>query len=261
MNNFAFKKNSTPYLMLCLILLLISCTGPKIDSRTTSSYSAIFSENMPVDRFIESTTVLVFSPSTSKIGSGFFVTPKHIVTNKHVIDSMRGGIYVSAGHFQTGAKAKLLAVSGDNGDDFALLELKVIENPYVKLKISNESILFNDVIAAGYSGESVGFTQGHTSGNILNSLPNVNVTEGKVINEMRMGNEKGIIFHTAPISNGYSGGPLLDSCGNLIGINTQVQSGNSGQITIALPTSQLLKFLFENNINIKIAVENCAPSA
>ena len=226
-----------------------------------SNQNSNTSEEPTLEDLIRLTTVLVYSPSTNNVGSGFFVTPKHIVTNKHVINSMRGKIYVSAQHFKTGTRAKLIATSGpeSNSDDFALLELKVISNPFLKFSVSNESNQFKNVFAAGFHGDGIGLTQGQTSGNIVNTLPNVSVTKGKIIREMKFGNEKGFIFHTAPIAHGNSGGPLLDSCGNLVGVNTKVQTGSTGKESVALPTGQLSKFLFRNNISPKI-VGNCVPN-
>jgi S1-C subfamily serine protease len=70
------------------------------------------------------------------------------------------------------------------------------------------------------------------------------VSDGIVTSEQQMpeGQTK-LLFHTAPLSNGNSGGPLVDYCGSVVGVNTFVRRSELRSINIALSTADVVTFL------------------
>jgi Trypsin-like peptidase domain len=70
-----------------------------------------------------------------------------------------------------------------------------------------------------------------------------------------------VIIHTANISPGNSGGPLIDSCGRVVGVNTfiRVDQESSSRLNYALQAGALAKFLSEHNIPHRLLEDICQP--
>jgi len=73
--------------------------------------------------------------------------------------------------------------------------------------------------------------------------------------------EREIIQHTSPINRGNSGGPLLDECGNVVGVNTfkNIEEGVDG-VSLALSSLELIKFIEQTNISINKVLSECSDS-
>ena len=65
-----------------------------------------------------------------------------------------------------------------------------------------------------------------------------------------------VINHDAPIAPGNSGGPLLDECGNIVGINSWVDRP-TGRYGFAVAASEVRRFLDDNDIAAPEAGEAC----
>ncbi|GHG98455.1 trypsin-like peptidase domain-containing protein [Pseudodonghicola xiamenensis] len=169
------------------------------------------------------------------MGSGFVLAPTrdgegwYYLTNAHVV---RGARELLVGFMNDGVlyayEAELAQVSQPL--DLAVLRLSALE-PRQKghrlrtLPIAGYEARKGQTVAAlGYPG---------TSDNLGISLDNVaffetTLTTGTVSKLMtaswegRRGQALDIVQHTAALNPGNSGGPLLDLCGQVIGLNTQV---------------------------------------
>ncbi len=187
-------------------------------------------------------------------GSGFAVTPTMIVTNAHVIrealhdDTLRIGIVPSEGDEATYAKP--ISVSPRN--DLALLQISGGSLRFPPLTISGGvSGDMGEVSAVGYP-MNVDRAQGLDLGDIFRAQPPVK-SRG-YLSGARPSRQFDTILHTAPIARGNSGGPLLDGCGRVIGVNSFGSDSESGdaEFYFAVSTRELLPFLRESGVEAKI---------
>ena len=70
-----------------------------------------------------------------------------------------------------------------------------------------------------------------------------------------------VIAHSA-IAEGNSGGPLMDLCSRVVGVNTLLttESGMPTGFSVAQPTAALLEFLKANGKTVPLDSTTCAPS-
>ena len=153
-------------------------------------------------------------------GSGFFVDQRHVVTNRHVVADERLppdpliSIVLADGRDWLPATVRWT----DEGLDLAVLEVPPAQdNSNLALRLT-EPARGVDVYAVGYPGSA-----DRASGDVVQST----LTDGilsKPPFEARWGLPGSglaqVLQHTAAISPGSSGGPLLDACGNALGVNT-----------------------------------------
>lgn len=183
-------------------------------------------------------------------GSGFAVSATRIVTNAHVVaealqdDTLRIGIVPSEG--EGGAFARVVAVSPRN--DLALLEIAngSLRLPPLALAASVSSDL-GEASAVGYP-MNVDLAQGLDMEDIFRAQPPVK-SRG-YLSGARPSRQFDTILHTAPIARGNSGGPLLDPCGRVIGVNSfsADSAGGDGEFYFAVSLRELLPFLRRNGV-------------
>lgn len=161
---------------------------------------------------------------SSSLGSGVLVSPEgYILTNHHVIsDADEIDVALSDGR-----KVKAQVIGSDPETDIAVLkiEAKQLPTPITLGKV--ESVHIGDVVLA--IGNPFGVGQTVTSG-IVSALGRDHVGINTFEN---------FIQTDAAINPGNSGGALIDTRGNLIGINTAIYSNNGGSMGIgfAIPVN------------------------
>jgi serine protease Do len=156
-------------------------------------------------------------------GSGFIVDPAgYIVTNHHVIDGAKE-ITVS---LADGSKHKARVQGWDDKTDIAVLKIDAGKPlPYVQFGSSDDTRIGDWVLAVGNP-----FGLGGT------------VTAGIVSargRDIQSGPYDDYLQVDAPINRGNSGGPLFDTTGRVVGINTAIFSPSGGNVGIgfAIPAS------------------------
>ena len=195
-------------------------------------------------------------------GTGFAVTPERIVTNAHVVEEARQdsdlaiGIVPSDG--DEAVYARLVSVSPRN--DLALLATtKPMRLPPLTVA-GNPSTGDGQVISVGYP-MNVDRAQGLNAGDIFRAQPPVKAS-GSLAGR-RPSREFDTLLHTAPIARGNSGGPLLDPCGRVVGVNSfgAESGGADAEFYFAISTRELLPFLRANDITPQINSLPCRSLA
>ena len=158
----------------------------------------------------------------SSLGSGVIVSPQgYILTNNHVVKAA-DEILVA---LKDGRNAKAKIVGTDPDTDLAVLHIDLKNLPAITLSRTNNEV--GDVVLA--IGNPFGVGQTVTSGIISATGRNM----------LGINTFENFIQTDAAINPGNSGGALINSHGELIGINTAIfsKSGGSQGIGFAIPLS------------------------
>jgi len=194
-------------------------------------------------------------------GSGFVVAPNLVVTNAHVVAPARQrpeyGIAVVPPSGEGLLTARIIAYSPLT--ELALLEFQGGGDTLEPVTISTvEPHTGDGVVALGYPDVDY---QGATGADLLRPTP-PSRTSGQIASlrdRAPTGDAIPTINHQAVISSGSSGGPLLDECGRVIGVNSWHVSGADTRETRGVSTrvSQLLQFLDEAGVSPNLSDERC----
>lgn len=167
------------------------------------------------------------SATLSKTGTGFFYDNKGtVVTNYHVIDGCTTAeIILTNG--ESYAVDKVLGFSIEK--DIAILSTKCLSS--IPLQIRTSAVKTGETVYA--IGSSLGLT-GSFSDGIISSTER---------------NSEGVSYlqTTAPISQGNSGGPLVDKQGKVVGINT-LYLADGQNLNFAVAISEINSVSVDNPI-------------
>jgi S1-C subfamily serine protease len=156
-----------------------------------------------------------FSGGTpSALGSGFVIDKAgHIVTNYHVVE---GGDRISVS-FSNRDTVEARLVGSDPSTDLALLEVQTSSSALTPLRLGNsDTVEVGDPVVA--IGNPFGLDRTATAG-IVSALQ-------RLITAPNQFTIDHVIQTDAPINRGNSGGPLLNDRAEVIGVNTQIETGN-----------------------------------
>jgi putative serine protease PepD len=160
-------------------------------------------------------------PRQSSTGSGFVIDDEgRIVTNQHVVGDAETVTVV----FEDGEEAQADVVGTDPSTDIALLQLEDPgDHELEPLPLGSSAALeIGDTVVA--IGSPFGL-QGTLTAGIVSALDReIEAPNGFTID--------GAIQTDAALNSGNSGGPLLDSQGRVVGVNSQIQSENGGNVGI-----------------------------
>lgn len=177
-------------------------------------------------------------------GSGFAVAPNRIVTNAHVVelaqkypDNVVVGVVPSEGSKSYEAKV----VAFDAARDLAMIEFTGARLPPVAI-YSGPVDEGSAVTALGYPG-NVDLATAQSATDYIHPLTPVRT--GGVFSGRRMMSGTQVLLHTAGIARGNSGGPLLDPCGRVLGVNSAITHNDDGDTSFgfAIADSELTAFL------------------
>lgn len=223
------------FLLLLLALLTLSAEPARADDISAAGRSVV---RVVVIAFEEG-EVVDFGH-----GSGFAVAPNRIVTNAHVValavqypDNVAIGVVPSEGNKSYGARI----VAADPARDLALLELR--EGSVQPIPLFVGPLADGAPVAAlGYPG-SVDLATAQSAQDYILPLPPTRSVG--IFSNVRSINGITTLLHTASIARGHSGGPLLDQCGRVLGVNTLITRSEEGDAPFAFAVSnrELTAFL------------------
>ncbi|TIX51850.1 S1 family peptidase [Alteraurantiacibacter aquimixticola] len=195
-------------------------------------------------------------------GSGFAVNGETIITNAHVVgpavDDPRLSIGIVPSDGGESVYGRVISVSPRN--DLALV---TTTSP---MRLPPLTIAGNPPGSAG-SVTAIGFpmnvdqAQGLGERDIFRAQPPV--TSQGFLSGRRPSREFDTVLHTAPIARGNSGGPLVDDCGRVIGVNSfgAESEGTEAEFFFAVTVRELLPFLRANDITPRINSLPCRSLA
>jgi S1-C subfamily serine protease len=156
-------------------------------------------------------------------GSGFLIDDEgHIVTNNHVVAGATK-VEVKLGSSDTEHEAEV--VGTDPATDVALLKVDVPAGQQHPLSLGDSSkVNVGDPVVA--IGNPFGLDRTVTAGIVSALQRQIQAPNGFAISH--------VIQTDAAINPGNSGGPLIDSQGSVIGINSQIQTGGSGDGNVGI---------------------------
>lgn len=177
-------------------------------------------------------------------GSGVLIDKEgYIVTNYHVIEGAKNISVKLAGDEQA-HKAELVA--GDSRTDLAVLKIvdKKGSFPYIRLADSDKVEIGEKAIAIG---NPLGDLEGTVTQGIISGLKREVYTKSAQSGKLTRLNN--VLQTDASINAGNSGGALLNSRGELIGINTAKATSRDGVnvegIGFAIPSNTVKKIINE----------------
>lgn len=231
----------------------------------TASLTPLSTANLR-DRLRLSTAFIVTPVSEKEIGSGtgFFIAPEMLMTNRHVIEGAKGGeVFVtskSLGQLRKGKVVKMSTGSEFGEPDFALVHVPGAGQAGI-LPLTFSFDALQPVVAAGYPSAITDsdISKQQLFNGDMGAAPALVMNQGS-IQTIQPVKDDVVIVHSTDISQGNSGGPLVDRCGRVVGINTfiVVDNENAGRVSYALSAKGVAGFLKAANVSPKIEQGDCS---
>lgn len=226
---------------------------------------------------IETSVVRVIAPQSNpdefSLGTGWIVSGRRVVvTNNHVVE---GGVSFHLAMMENGkpkvVEAKLLRRSPDK--DLAVLEA-VADLPGKALPLAGyDAKATTRVIAIGFPGtadlalfadRNTGETKAVRFGLEDEDFYRPTWTEGVASRNLSYFRsiDGPALQHSAPINQGNSGGPLIDSCGRVLGVNTiRAIEGDPQGVFYSIHPKEVTRFLQAANFSPTIISNACTVTA
>ena len=210
------NKSLWQLLRIIPVIVLVFCTISTVSAQTASQIA---------EKALAATVYLEMQDSNGLplgFGSGFFVGDNLIATNYHVIEGAARGTAKLVGQFNTYTIEGVTAT--DKTNDLALLKVRVSGINPLPLGNSSDVKIGETVYVAGNpKGLEGTFSNG-------------------IISSRRDQYAKERLQMTAPISPGSSGGPVLNSKGEVIGVSFMTLVGGQN-LNFAIPSRYLTELL------------------
>ncbi len=210
--------------------------------------------------------IVTQTPLGLNTGTGFSVNKSgHVITNAHVVSSS-SRIVILPMNSTVPHEGKVIAISEEL--DLAVLHASTLNLSPLTLSLV-ELQKGQKIWAIGYPG---GADREHIADDPTVQDGVIGRTFRGTWDGRQFTEQLTIVQHNAPMNPGNSGGPLLDDCGQIVGVNTQaslvlVDSPNAGFERIphtagiywSSHVDELSRFLEEVSIPYEFLTEPCSP--
>ena len=143
----------------------------------------------------------------------------HVVTNQHVVDTAQ----TVEVRFAEGGEEQARVIATDRSTDLAVLEVDLSGHSVTPIDLgSSADVEVGDSVYA--IGNPFGLERSFTAGIVSAVDRDIRAPNGFTINDA--------IQTDAPVNQGNSGGPLLDTEANVIGVVSQIASETGGNVGI-----------------------------
>lgn len=242
------------------LLVLLLAVSPWMWAQSHADASDISAASRSVVR------VVVYSAADGQrtivsIGSGVVVAPDRIVTNAHVVDQARidQSVTILVVPSEGGQSYGARVAASLPGKDLALLdvaEASLIPASFFSGVVPDGA----DVFAIGYPA-SVDVALEQNEDDWLR--PQTPVKARGSVSAGRSSKWVDSLLHTAPIAPGNSGGPLVDACGRVVGINSFGSVSNEGgaEFYFAVSVRELSAFLGAQDVSFRSVTGECKSVA
>ena len=272
----AFKKIAALLLAMLLVVGIAASTSSKVCAADATSE-------------VRESIVVVYTCIELKNGkeiqfgwgTGFFVgdpeeNPEYLITNHHVIEEYlgagKGELYeyqyakgkVSPGRakirvfFDSNDFVEAYVVDADSAKDIALLKLDAPtdKRKALPLKIPTEDMVGTTIYCAGYPGLSENIFEDATSSWGKNDASITSGTISRFVTRSGTGARR--IQTDAAIMSGHSGGPMVNSDCQVVGINVSVTYSKSDQgadeaMYYAVNVDEIIPMLKLHDVNYVMA--------
>lgn len=181
----------------------------------------------------------IYQQAVKSLGSGVIISPDgYIITNDHVAGNAVEAIVTMSDGERYDAKI----IGSDKSSDLCVLKIEGENFPYVKFAKDQDILIGEWVIALGnpFGLFAVNDKPTVTVGVVSSTNMNIEPVDNRYYLDM--------IQTDASINVGNSGGPLVNSIGELIGINTIIYSagqGGSVGVGFSIPIERVRKIVGE----------------
>jgi len=204
-----YLKNIITFIACFIVMFAFSFDVYAMDFEPEESYQSIF---------------VVYSGMS--IGSGFAIGTNTVVTNAHVLDNLSDISIYSYDGIEYSATVYLI----DDNFDIAILSVEGADFNALPVGDSSDIKVGEDIYAIG-APKSLSYT----------------LTKGIVSSKARTIGRYEYIQIDAAINAGNSGGPLLNSRGEVIGVNSMKMTDAEG-IGWAIPINSVISFIESNGV-------------
>ncbi len=241
------------FLLILIVQLINLPARADPNDITAASRSVVRVLIFPVD---ESETVPISH------GTGVVVAPGVILTNNHVIneDEFDQPVRYVIVPAEGSATYPADIIDRSPRNDLALLKTRDTARMAAAGFFTGPVADGLDVFAIGYPG-GVDVAQGLSSEDLIRPATPVK-TRGS-LSAGRSAKEFETLLHTAPIGGGNSGGPLVDGCGRILGINSfgTISDGSDAEFFFAVAVREVTAFLRDNGITARTVSGPCLSAA
>ena len=190
------------------------------------------------------------------MGSGVAISPTRIITNAHVVEAAvaRGGfVGIVPSEGRKRYVGEVVAYS-------AALDLAVIA---LKSGTITPATIYSGAVTDGMGVAALGYPYGvdraMASGVDDVIRPQSPVKSLGNVGGLRRNERFDTVLHDAAIGRGNSGGPLIDTCGRIIGINSflSISEGIDSTFAFAITAREVVAFLTKSKVTPSVATTPC----